>query len=151
MESSWIPPTSSANRRSRPAVSALARGRARCCRSRKSVVTARNVAERRGMARPRLDLRDDVLGERPQPVPAVRVLRGGAQRAFLTLSADPDRHPWLQRLGEIRRVLEPEVLALKIRAATFGIEQQAQALRVLLEHVLAHADAREIEAERLGL
>src|SRR5207253_11253410 len=77
MESSWIPPTSSANRRSRPAVSARAWGRARCCRSRNSVVTARNVTERRGMARPRLDLRDDFLGEGAQRVPIVRAVAEG--------------------------------------------------------------------------
>src|SRR6266849_979912 len=254
MESSWIPPTSSANRRSRPAVSALAWGRARCCRSRNSVVTARNVTGRRGIARGWLNLRDDFLGKgaqrvpvvgavaerdvdagaagiaelrdqlarifrraaQPAPqlvaplapvtpealfsagralgvgthveaevdrprdrlriailglaplvehpalvgplvhadvgrVPAVRVFRGRAQGTLLTLSADPDRDPRLQRLGKVRRVLEPEVLALKIRAAPLGIEQEAQALRVLLEHVLTHADAREVEAECLGL
>src|SRR6266542_6460589 len=41
MESSCKPPTSSTKRTRRPGVSAVVRGRARCCRSRKSAVTAR--------------------------------------------------------------------------------------------------------------
>src|SRR5438128_1853242 len=49
MESSWSPPTSSTKRPRRRAVSAAARGRARCCRSRKSAATARNGTGRRGI------------------------------------------------------------------------------------------------------
>jgi hypothetical protein len=53
------------------------------------------------------------------------------------LSTDPDRDSRLEPLGKVGRVLEPPL----------GIEQEAEALRVLL----AHADAREVQAERLGL
>src|SRR4029077_5329677 len=51
MESSWMPPTSSTKRVSRPAVSGSARGRARCWRSRKSAVTARSGIGRAGIHR----------------------------------------------------------------------------------------------------
>src|SRR5207245_10990709 len=44
MESIWIPPTSSTKRVSRRSVSPAARGRARCCRSRKSARTAASEA-----------------------------------------------------------------------------------------------------------
>src|SRR5437879_386457 len=44
MESIWIPPTSSTKRVSRRSVSASARGRARCCRSRTSARTAASEA-----------------------------------------------------------------------------------------------------------
>src|SRR5882762_5761821 len=49
MESSWRPPTSSTKRPRRRAVSATARGRARCCRSRKSAATAPKGMGRRGI------------------------------------------------------------------------------------------------------
>src|SRR5438445_13829422 len=49
MESIWSPHTSSTKRPSRPAVSLDARGRARCCRSRKSAVTAGNGSAGRGI------------------------------------------------------------------------------------------------------
>src|SRR5712692_2303484 len=42
MESSWSPPTSSTKRANRPGVSAVARGWARCWRSRNSAATARD-------------------------------------------------------------------------------------------------------------
>ena len=44
-----------------------------------------------------------------------------------------------------------KVLALEGRAAPLEVEEQAQALRVLREHVLVDADARKLQAERLGL
>src|SRR5881409_1573493 len=49
MESIWSPHTSSTKRPSRPAVSLDARGRARCCRWRKSAVTAGNASAGRGI------------------------------------------------------------------------------------------------------
>src|SRR5712692_2682201 len=49
MESIWSPHTSSTKRPSRPAVSLDARGRARCCRWRKSAVTAGNGSAGRGI------------------------------------------------------------------------------------------------------
>src|SRR2546426_2565400 len=70
MESSWSPPTSSTKQPRRRAVSAAARGRARCCRSRKSAATARNGTGR--MPGERLpEWRDDFLGERVERVPVV--------------------------------------------------------------------------------
>jgi hypothetical protein len=39
----------------------------------------------------------------------------------------------------------------EVRAAPLGVEEQAQALRVLLEHGLIDAVARKRQAERLGL
>src|SRR5256884_3537512 len=72
MESSWSPPTSSTKRPRRRAVSAAARGRARCCRSRKSAATARNGTGRPRMSGERLpEWRDDFLGERVERVPVV--------------------------------------------------------------------------------
>src|SRR5256885_11062703 len=72
MESSWRPPTSSTKRPRRRAVSAAARGRARCCRSRKSAATARNGTGRPRMSGERLpEWRDDFLGERVERVPVV--------------------------------------------------------------------------------
>src|SRR2546422_6093640 len=49
MESIWSPHTSSTKRPSLPAVSLDARGRARCCRWRKSAVTAGNGSAGRGI------------------------------------------------------------------------------------------------------
>src|SRR5262249_29618522 len=51
----------------------------------------------------------------------------------------------------VRRILQREVLASKVGPALLGIEQHAEDLRVLLQHVLAHADAREREAKRFRL
>src|SRR5881396_1753534 len=49
MESTWSPPTSSTKRARRLAVSAVARGRPRCCRSRKNAATARSGSAGRGI------------------------------------------------------------------------------------------------------
>src|SRR5207245_1444671 len=75
MESIWSPHTSSTKRPSRPAVSLDARGRARCCRWRKSAVTAGNGVINRAPASP--ELPDDLLGERVERVPVVRALAEG--------------------------------------------------------------------------
>src|SRR5216117_4574094 len=249
MESSWSPPTSSTKRPRRWAVSAAARGRARCCRSRKSAATARNgtgrmpgerlpewrddflgegvervpvvgavaesdvdtgaagVAEggdhlpglRRGAPQParalvalgapvlpkdlfsaqsplgvraqveaevdgpqdglrvaplllaplvqHLALRDPLLGADVGRVPAVGVARGRPERPLLAAAPDPDGDARLERLRIVRRVLEPEVRAVKARAARFGVEEHAHNLRVLLEHVLSDPDPRKVVAE----
>src|SRR5437879_3269762 len=150
MESSWSPPTSSTKRPRRRAVSAAARGRARCCRSRKSAATARNGTGR--MPGERLpEWRDDFLGERVERVPAVGVARGGSERPLLAPAADPDGHAWLERLRIVRRVLEPEVRTVEVHAASLRVEEQAHALRVFLQHVLTDPDARELVAEGPGL
>src|SRR5207244_11731463 len=63
----------------------------------------------------------------------------------------PGGHAWLERLRIVRRVLEPEVRAVEVRAAPLRVEEQAHALRVFLQHVLTDPDARELVAEGPGL
>src|SRR5438093_6545589 len=97
MESSWSPPTSSTKRPRRRAVSAAARGRARCCGSRKSAATARNGTGR--MPGERLpEWRDDFLGERVERVPVVgAVAESDADAGAAGVAEGGDHLPGLRR------------------------------------------------------
>src|SRR2546429_5792315 len=99
MESSWSPPTSSTKRPRRRAVSAAARGRARCCRSRKSAATARNGTGRPRMPGERLpEWRDDFLGERVEGVPVVgAVAEGDIDAGAACVAEGGDHLPGLRR------------------------------------------------------
>src|SRR5205823_6250652 len=68
---------------------------------------------------------DPLVGPDVGRVPAVGEPRGGAERALLTATADPDGHARLERLGIVRRVLQPEVRAREVRAARLGVEEHA--------------------------
>src|SRR5207244_12833639 len=92
-----------------------------------------------------------LLGPDVGAVPAVGPARDGAERALLAAAADPDGDAGLERLGVVRRILELEVLAGEAHPALLGIEEHAHDLRVLLQHVLADADRREVIAKGLGL
>src|SRR2546425_10277795 len=106
MESSWSPPTSSTKRPRRRAVSAAARGRARCCRSRKSAATARNGTGRRGIrwgVPPRersSELRHDLFGEGVERVPVVgAVAEGDVDAGAAGVAEGGDHLPGLLRVA----------------------------------------------------